>query len=447
MPRSKNCKDINDSDKNRVKNLHFNQGRKPKEIAQILGIKIKSIFSIIERLRKEAEDICMPRKPRGGNKMSIINDDHLNFIDHCLSLNCSLTQKQLTNLLNNHFGLSLSRSTLKRAMIRKGYTLKLVKNVPFTKNNNETINERYDYCMWLSSVPPRLIYTNLIFIDESGFNSSLKRKQGYNIKGYPAIDIPVAPKSSNVSIIGAMTGSNGIIHFEADIGKLNGARIIIFIQNLIEKILTDPNACGVDVNSPVYIVWDNAAIHKAREVRENCFSDKIENLHGLNLEHKFLPPYSPFLNPIEEAWSHSKFEIRSGNINANDTLMDRIATAMRNISPNLAQSFTDHMTKFVQPSLAKKPIISDSGTCNQKEMDRYLRLQEETGRRIVQQRVELARKRAVLAREKRERNKQLCRDRRQRAREEKLRERMRRGDEIRNNLNTIINNVAHHSFH
>ena len=190
--------------------------------------------------------------------------------------------------------------TLKRTMDRMGYTLKLIKNIPFTRNSEDTIDKRHDYCAWLSSVPHDQIYSNLIFIDESGFNPGMRRKHGYNIRGFPAMHIQIGPRTSNVSIIGGMNATHGIISFE---------NIVNFVNDLIQKIIIRSHNFGADMNKPIFIVWDNASIHKAREVQQNCFTEDVTCIHGLDVQNKFLPCYSPFLNPIEEAWSHSKFDI------------------------------------------------------------------------------------------------------------------------------------------
>lgn len=49
------------------------------------------------------------------------------------------------------------------------------------------------------------------------------------------------------------------------------------------------------------IILDNATIHTAKIVEEVC--------EILNIELKFLPPYCPFLNPIEDVWKDIKREI------------------------------------------------------------------------------------------------------------------------------------------
>jgi transposase len=65
---------------------------------------------------------------------------------------------------------------------------------------------------------------------------------------------------------------------------------------------------------------DNARIHHGHEIRELCYrfgeyssQDFDIYLHRLGVRLLYLPPYSPDLNPIEEAFSKIKAWIRRNN--------------------------------------------------------------------------------------------------------------------------------------
>uniref|UniRef100_A0A1X7UEI5 Tc1-like transposase DDE domain-containing protein n=1 Tax=Amphimedon queenslandica TaxID=400682 RepID=A0A1X7UEI5_AMPQE len=74
---------------------------------------------------------------------------------------------------------------------------------------------------------------------------------------------------------------------------------------------------GVKAHSIVII--DNASIHHVDEV-----IDKIESTGAIV---KFLPPYSPDLNPIEEAFSKVK-----ANLKKNKSLIDNLCAAITTMS-------------------------------------------------------------------------------------------------------------------
>ena len=79
------------------------------------------------------------------------------------------------------------------------------------------------------------------------------------------------------------------------------------------------------------IIMDNVPFHKASEIRE-----KIESRsHRL----EFLPPYSPFLNPIEEVFSKWKGIVKQNNCQTEDQLLDCIHNASEEIDESNCTEF------------------------------------------------------------------------------------------------------------
>jgi transposase len=73
-----------------------------------------------------------------------------------------------------------------------------------------------------------------------------------------------------------------------------------------------------------YLVMDNAAIHKATEVKDLIASRGYKAI--------YLPSYSLFLNPIKLFWSKVKGGIRRDCLNANDSLSTRIIESAKTVS-------------------------------------------------------------------------------------------------------------------
>jgi len=71
---------------------------------------------------------------------------------------------------------------------------------------------------------------------------------------------------------------------------------LIFFTNLCQIIVQ------MEINNPC-IILDNCPIHKNEEI------DWISN--NYDCEYRFLPPYSPMLNPIEEVIKDVKHDIKS----------------------------------------------------------------------------------------------------------------------------------------
>ncbi|KAG0749325.1 hypothetical protein G6F57_000253 [Rhizopus arrhizus] len=73
-----------------------------------------------------------------------------------------------------------------------------------------------------------------------------------------------------------------------------------------------------------YLIMDNAAIHKVDEFQELIASRGYKTA--------YLPPYSPFLNPIELFWSKIKGNIRRDCLSADDNLSLRITETAKKVT-------------------------------------------------------------------------------------------------------------------
>jgi transposase len=72
-------------------------------------------------------------------------------------------------------------------------------------------------------------------------------------------------------------------------------------EKFVELLKSD--IIGLFKNTSKYLILDNAAVHKSKEVVALLDEHKINYL--------YLPPYSPEFNPIELAWSKLKNFIRT----------------------------------------------------------------------------------------------------------------------------------------
>ena len=64
-------------------------------------------------------------------------------------------------------------------------------------------------------------------------------------------------------------------------------------------------SCCATFAGHVFVIWDNASIHKGERIREIC-----RRFPRLHLE--LLPPYAPQLNPDEAVWAYAKGRLANG---------------------------------------------------------------------------------------------------------------------------------------
>jgi transposase len=107
-------------------------------------------------------------------------------------------------------------------------------------------------------------------------------------------------------------------------GAINGDTFLAYVEQFLAPTL----AVG-DI-----VIADNLASHKVVGVR-----DAIE-ARGASLW--FLPPYSPDLNPIEQALSKLKQFVRSAAPRTREALWNTLGSAVGRFSPNQCRNFFAH---------------------------------------------------------------------------------------------------------
>ena len=131
-----------------------------------------------------------------------------------------------------------------------------------------------------------------IWIDESGCDRrNSARKFAYTIRGIPPGDHRILARGTRYSAITAAT-VNGVHDVMLVEGSVNGDIFAEFIETSLVPILQpfgNPNSI---------VVTDNASIHHVDKVTELIVDT------GASV--RFLPPYSPDLNPVEQIFSKVK---------------------------------------------------------------------------------------------------------------------------------------------
>jgi len=79
---------------------------------------------------------------------------------------------------------------------------------------------------------------------------------------------------------------------------------------------------------------DNLSAHKGARIREL--------IEGRGCELMYLPPYSPDLNPIEEAFSKLKCLIRKAEARSREALLEAIGMAISALSARDARGSFEH---------------------------------------------------------------------------------------------------------
>jgi transposase len=98
-------------------------------------------------------------------------------------------------------------------------------------------------------------------------------------------------------------------------GPINGESFLAYVRKVLVPTLRPGDV----------VIMDNLGSHKGAAVREA--------ITAAGAELRFLPPYSPDLNPIENAFAKLKALLRKIAARTRDALWNAVAAAIRAVTP------------------------------------------------------------------------------------------------------------------
>jgi transposase len=162
----------------------------------------------------------------------------------------------------------------------------------------------------------------LIFVDETGIDTRMTRAHARAARGRRAPGKVPRGRWERLTVIGAL-GLDGMLASMSVAAATGTAVFLAFVEQALAPALrARPDAV---------VVMDNLAAHKAEAVREA--------LDRAGLGHRYLPPYSPDMNPIEPAWSKLKTRLRAIGARSRDALDQALGPALATITAQDARGW------------------------------------------------------------------------------------------------------------
>ncbi|CAO3665054.1 unnamed protein product [Rhizopus stolonifer] len=251
----------------------------------------------VDRVGDSREGTIPELAIRGRTAPGLIMANHSQFIENLVESRSECTLDEISLLLQEEFPEDFERrlsvSAVHKHLVSKlNFTLKKAEIYSERRNHEEIRQKRYDYVNKIITEDRVHYGQNCVFVDETGFNLHINRTQARARRNEPArIIVPTSSKGRNVTIFGAIShrGVELLAKHNTD-GTTRTTNFLDFIDSLIEH-LDSVGARGS------YVVYDNAPIHGT------AAAQKLEAAGYNPLK---LPPWSPFLNPIEECFSKLK---------------------------------------------------------------------------------------------------------------------------------------------
>ena len=166
---------------------------------------------------------------------------------------------------------------------------------------------------WIES-QPTLDVTKLVFLDETGASTNMTRTRGRAPKGERCVaSVPHGHWKTTTFIAGLRY--NDITAPMVLDGPMDGEAFLVYVRTFLCPTLQPGDI----------VIADNLRSHKVAGVR-----DAIE-VAGATL--RYLPPYSPDLNPIEKLFSKLKTLLRKAAKRSVDALWNEIGQLLQRFSP------------------------------------------------------------------------------------------------------------------
>jgi len=164
----------------------------------------------------------------------------------------------------------------------------------------------------------------LVFIDETSTNTAMVRLRGRCSRGIRLIDHVPHGHWKTITFIAGLRRRAMVAPFVLD-GPMNATSFMAYLKRCLAPTLKRGDI----------VMMDSLPVHKVAGVRE------VIEAAGARL--RYLPKYSPDLNPIEQAFSKLKAHLRKAAERTIPRLSRRIGALMAAFSPQECANYLRHV--------------------------------------------------------------------------------------------------------
>lgn len=163
----------------------------------------------------------------------------------------------------------------------------------------------------------------VVFIDETWAKTNMTRTYGRSLCGTRVIQRVPSGRWETTTFVGALRANGFVAPLTSD-GPINGQLFLAWVQQHLAPTLSPGDV----------VIMDNLSSHKVAGVREA--------IEKTGAELRYLPPYSPDLNPIELAFSKLKKLLRDGAERTIDKLWNLCGRLLDQFTPTECRNYFKH---------------------------------------------------------------------------------------------------------
>lgn len=165
--------------------------------------------------------------------------------------------------------------------------------------------------------------TALVFLDETAITTSMVRTSGRCQRGDRLVDYAPHGHWKTITFIAGLRHDKMVAPFVIE-GAMNGDAFLAYIEQCLAPTLRPGDI----------VILDNVSTHKVNGV--------AEAIEAVGATLRYLPQYSPDLNPIEAAFSKLKALLRKAGERTVPTLRRRVGKVLARFTPTDCTNFLLH---------------------------------------------------------------------------------------------------------
>jgi transposase len=308
----------------------LSQGETASDVARVMKIPRRTLFSWVSRYRHGGEHALQDGAKSGRPRKAEVKV--LQWLYNAITLGdprqyqlpyCLWTLAIVRRLLKKEHGVEMSKSGVSRMLKHLGLSPQRPIYRSY-KRDPEKMKQYLDETFPGLRAKARRLGAAIYFVDEASVRSDAHRGTTWGKIGQtPAVQD--SGDRFSLRLISAVS-PRGDMKFSSFTGKMDGVRFVNFLKKL-----------HADVGRPLIVIADNASYHKGgvvqRYVKMSRGQVTIANL----------PQYSPELNPDEQVWNHAKARLAKLFVATKDEFKAALFSILLSI-----QRSTDLILSFFQ---------------------------------------------------------------------------------------------------
>ena len=159
-----------------------------------------------------------------------------------------------------------------------------------------------------------------VFIDETGAATNMVRRHGWALRGERLITAAPHGHWRSTTFVAGLRSTGLVAPLVLD-GPMDGPAFLAYVQQFLVPALKPGDVA----------VMDNLPAHKVAGVEAA--------IRAVGASVLYLPPYSPDLNPIEQAFAKLKALLRGAAARTKDALWTTIGQLLKRFSPDECRNY------------------------------------------------------------------------------------------------------------